>query len=311
MWLSRAAAGVLLACTAALLASCGDTTFSGDTSCREYRQSASDPELVAARIAFEGELVAEHPPSAEIADLQTEEAGTLLSHLGDWCAERPDDTLAQATQGALRLHGDAVRTASTSSVPGVDGVRRLLAGIPQDGDGMLGKPDAPITLAVFIGVDCSFCSRWLQDELPRLIESAVRPGKARLWLLPSSVVPTPVTAAATGELADWIARHVGWQAALVLAEHRGDEGTEWFTPELQDLLMSELSPMVPKQEAPVSVPLETTAALRERADALAKRLDVSSLPSFVYGPTNEEPTTYQAVPVGPNGQPDFARALAG
>jgi hypothetical protein len=58
-------------------------------------------------------------------------------------------------------------------------VTALLAGVPQNGT-TLGSPDAPITLLVFVDLECPTVRRFVVRYLPSIINDWVRPGTVRL-----------------------------------------------------------------------------------------------------------------------------------
>jgi protein-disulfide isomerase len=52
-------------------------------------------------------------------------------------------------------------------------------GVPTDGY-LMGDPDAPVLIEVFADFQCPYCQRFAILEAPELIETWVRPGRARL-----------------------------------------------------------------------------------------------------------------------------------
>jgi hypothetical protein len=58
-------------------------------------------------------------------------------------------------------------------------VTGLLAGVPQDGT-TLGSPEAPITLLVFVDLECPTVRRFVVRYLPSIINDWVRPGTVKL-----------------------------------------------------------------------------------------------------------------------------------
>jgi Thioredoxin len=58
-------------------------------------------------------------------------------------------------------------------------VTALLAGVPQNGT-TLGSPDAPITLLVFVDLECPTVRRFVVRYLPSIINDWVRPGTVKL-----------------------------------------------------------------------------------------------------------------------------------
>jgi protein-disulfide isomerase len=64
-------------------------------------------------------------------------------------------------------------------VEGADTVQRLFGGIEQSGNA-LGDTDAPVTISIFNDLQCTDCADYQLETVPPLVESVVRPGKARL-----------------------------------------------------------------------------------------------------------------------------------
>jgi len=55
----------------------------------------------------------------------------------------------------------------------------LFDGIPER-DGVLGQPDAPVTLTEFVDLQCPICAETSQSTLPALVRDYVRTGKVKL-----------------------------------------------------------------------------------------------------------------------------------
>jgi protein-disulfide isomerase len=65
----------------------------------------------------------------------------------------------------------------TPTVP----VSTLFSGIPEH-DGVLGDPNAPVTLTEYVDLQCPICAEASKQTLPWLVETYVRTGKAKLDL---------------------------------------------------------------------------------------------------------------------------------
>jgi protein-disulfide isomerase len=74
-------------------------------------------------------------------------------------------------------------------------VQRLYGGLDQQGPS-LGDPDAPISISIFNDLQCTQCAEYQLDTVPRLVESLVRPGRARLEFRNFSIGPRETNVAA-------------------------------------------------------------------------------------------------------------------
>lgn len=74
---------------------------------------------------------------------------------------------------------------------GVNEVRRLFGGVPQEGD-RLGSADAPVTIQVFNDVQCSDCRGPFLDAMPTLAEEYARSGDVKLLYRHYSNSPNPI-----------------------------------------------------------------------------------------------------------------------
>lgn len=80
-------------------------------------------------------------------------------------------------------------------VSGANDVQRIFGGIPQDG-AELGSPDAAATVSVFNDLQCTECADYQLEIVEPLIESQVRPERARLELRHFSLSVRETTVAA-------------------------------------------------------------------------------------------------------------------
>ena len=113
----------------------------------------------------------------------------------------------------------------------VNGVRQLLAGIPQSG-ARLGDPNAPVTLVYYGDLQCSACREFsLGGGLSGLIANDVRSGKVRV-VYRSFETATPdrdtfqaqqVAALAAGQQGHF------WDFAELFYHQQGTEGTSYVT----------------------------------------------------------------------------------
>lgn len=92
-------------------------------------------------------------------------------------------------------------------------VQELIAGIPQLGS-RLGASDAPVTINLFIDVQCAPCADYLGEVVNPVIADYVRSGQAQIVLRHRPVGVKPATLGAFGTLAA-AEQDRGWQYAEI------------------------------------------------------------------------------------------------
>lgn len=106
-------------------------------------------------------------------------------------------------------------------------VTRTYAGIPQHGD-TLGRPDAPVTMVVYVDPQCPYCGEWERVAMPELAARYVRPGLLRIvahglrFVGPDSERALRLLDAAS-------LRNRLFQAAGLLYWNQGEENTGWVS----------------------------------------------------------------------------------
>lgn len=111
----------------------------------------------------------------------------------------------------------------------VAAVKRELAGIPQRGM-VLGDPGAAVTLIEFGDLQCPVCKGYAEEVLPRVIDSKVRSGEAKLdfrnfTIIDEDSVPAAAAALAAGE------QGRGWNFVELFYRNQGLEGSGYVTDE--------------------------------------------------------------------------------
>ncbi len=164
-----------------------------------------------------------------------------------------------------------------ATVTGVQGVERLLQGIPQHGT-TLGSPSAPVTLFEFADLQCPYCGIWARDALPTIVARYVRSGKVRLVFEGMSFVgPDSVTALRTALAAGRQDRF--WNVLELLYENQGSENTGWVT----DSLLRGIGAAVPGLDGGRMLGDQGSVAvdgMLAQAAAVARSAGVNSTPTF-------------------------------
>ena len=134
----------------------------------------------------------------------------------------------------------AAKTADTS-------VDSLLAGIPESGNNVLGKPSAPVTVTEFGDLECSACDDFAvaSGVENRLITDEVRPGKVQLVYRSlstattngpdPSVFPTQQAAALAAGL-----QQRAWYYIELFYHEQGEEDTTYVTEDYLDGLAKQV-----------------------------------------------------------------------
>src|SRR5262249_46701091 len=74
-----------------------------------------------------------------------------------------------------------------NAVPGAGAVHALLKGVPQHGN-VLGSPNAPVTMAEYVDLQCPYCRQFELSVMPKLVSNYVRTGKLRIELRPVAFI---------------------------------------------------------------------------------------------------------------------------
>jgi protein-disulfide isomerase len=108
--------------------------------------------------------------------------------------------LAAAITAAAILVGAAVAISAPNATP-TPKAATIVDGIPERG-GVLGDPNAPVTVTEYVDLQCPVCASAAKESLPTLINDYVRTGKVKLeartlsFLGPDSVRAAQVAAGA-------------------------------------------------------------------------------------------------------------------
>ncbi len=130
--------------------------------------------------------------------------------------------------------GSSQKTASTvprvgslaNALPGAAAVQRLFAGIPQRGT-TLGSPGAPITLVVYVDLQCPFCKELETQVMPGIVRRYVRPGKLRIVLRPWAFIGPDSVRGQAAVLAA-ARQDKAFDLAEVLYDNQGTENSGWL-----------------------------------------------------------------------------------
>lgn len=184
-------------------------------------------------------------------------------------------------------------------VPGFSETKKLLAGVPQDGT-TLGDPKAPVTIVEFVDLQCPFCAAHELDEQPKVIDTLVRTGEAKL-----RVEPLAFIGADSGIGRNVFLRLAGKDRAFDFLHlafwNQGTENSGYMT----DAWLKKIGDAIP------GVTTADLARTREpalqpavdRAEALSGKLmkKGDGTPFFAVGPSSADPATYRKVDLSGSG----------
>jgi len=152
----------------------------------------------------------------------------------------------------------------------------LVAGIPEK-NGVLGDPNAPITVTEYLDLQCPICADASKANLPHLIENYVRTGKVKLQVRTLSFIgPDSVTAAKFAHGAEQQGKL--WAFLETFYASQGQENSGYVTPEFLEQV-AQASGVDAGKAAAFAGGASAQAAL-DQADGAAQALKVDSTPSF-------------------------------
>jgi protein-disulfide isomerase len=125
--------------------------------------------------------------------------------------------------------GDDAPSASERTTAG-DEATSLVADLPQNG-GVLGNPDAPVSIVEYVDFKCPVCAEASETIVPEVIRNQVTDGTATIELRPIAFIGPDSERGALAALAAAEQDRM-WQFSETLLATQGDEQTEWITDEV-------------------------------------------------------------------------------
>jgi len=196
--------------------------------------------------------------------------------------------LASGSSGGSNTNTGALPTTGNSTgpaaLPGAQEANALFKGIPQEGL-VLGNPAAPVTMEMFIDVQCPICQRYEVDSLPTIVKKYIRSGKVQLHLQPWAFIGPD---SRSGRLALIAAsfQNKGFEYAKVLYDNQppNSENTGW----LNDSMMGQIAASVDglNVDKVLSQKGDSGAAdIASKVDQLAHAANVQGTPTVLVGKT--------------------------
>ena len=190
---------------------------------------------------------------------------------------------------AILNSGSTSELAPGKPVPGAAPALALLAGIPQHGVA-LGNPRAPVTLVEFGDLQCPACALFATETLPAIVARYVRSGRVLLVFRAVAFIGRDSGRAAR------VAYALGeqdrlWQFIELMYRNQGLENGSYVT----DTYLRALAGAIPGVDIGAALAAQDSpgvqSQLREAA-AEARRLGVTSTPSFLLSHTGGQPRRF-------------------
>jgi protein-disulfide isomerase len=197
---------------------------------------------------------------------------------------------------AILNSGSTSQLAPGKPVPGAAQTLALLAGIPQHG-GALGDPGAPVTLVEFGDLQCPACALFAQETLPAIITRYVRGGRVLLVFRAVEFIGRDSGRAAR------VAYALGeqdrlWQFIELMYRNQALENSSYVT----DTYLRALAGAIPGVDVTRALAARDSPGVQsqlQEAAAVARRLRVTSTPSFLLSRTGEQPLRFSPAGLDP------------
>ena len=192
------------------------------------------------------------------------------------------NTVAPSDLNGLPPIGDATWSGALQGAPDANA---LFKGIPQHGL-TLGKPNAPVTMEMFIDVQCPFCQDYETTKLPTIVQKYIRTGQVQLHLKPWAFIGKQGSQSFSGRLGLIAAsqQNKGFEYAKVLYDNQQPEETGWLTGQMMANIAASVNGLRMSQWQTDSNGPTAKAVARE-VDALVNEKKVVGTPTVFVGHT--------------------------
>ena len=171
------------------------------------------------------------------------------------------------------------------AVQGADESNNLFKGIPQHGL-VLGDPKAPVTMEMFIDVQCPVCDDYEVNHLPGVVNKYIRTGKVQLHLQPWAFLGGTGSQSFTGRLGLIAAadQNKGFEYAKALWDNQGAEESGWLNGQEMATLAASVNGLNLAQWRDDTNGSAAQATASD-VDKLATQKKVTGTPTILVGPT--------------------------
>jgi protein-disulfide isomerase len=168
------------------------------------------------------------------------------------------------------------------ALPGAAEANGLFKGIPQNGL-TLGDPKAPVTMQMFIDVQCPVCDDYEVNHLPGVVKQYIKDGKVQLHLKPWAFLGSQSFSGRRGLIAA-ADQNKGFQYAKVLYDNQRTENTGWLTGQEMAVIAASVDGLNMAQwRSDTNSP--SSEATAKKVSALANQKNVQGTPTIFVGPT--------------------------
>ena len=174
---------------------------------------------------------------------------------------------------------------SAVALQGAGEANNLFKGIPQHGL-TLGKPNAPVTMEMFIDVQCPFCNDYETNDLPTIVRKYIRPGDVQLHLKPWAFIGGSGSQSFSGRLGLIAAsfQNKGFEYAKVLYDNQQQENTGWLNGRMMANIAASVTGLkLGRWQADTNS--SRPKPIASQVDALATQRKVSGTPTIFVGHT--------------------------
>lgn len=193
-----------------------------------------------------------------------------------------------SSSGAIVASSDMQGLPATGSqswagaMAGASEANGLFKGIPQHGL-TLGDPKAPITMEMFIDVQCPVCQFYEVNDLSSVVKNDIANGKVQLHLEPWAFLGPQSFTGRYGVIAA-AKQNKGFEYAKVLYDNQGQEESGWLNGREMAIIAASVNGLNLSQWRD-DVNSSASLATAKAVDKLAKQKKVSGTPTIFVGCT--------------------------
>lgn len=175
-------------------------------------------------------------------------------------------------------------SSGATALPGAAEANALFKGIPQNGL-VLGDPKAPVTMEMFIDVQCPICKEYEVGNLPTVVKDDIANGKVQLHLKPWAFIGAQSVTGRYGIIAA-AKQNKGFEYAKVLYDNQPDnsENSGYLTGKWMASIASSVDGLHMARWR-TDVNSAATKATAQAVDTLAAQKKVSGTPTVLVGCT--------------------------